>query len=227
MNGAADDPHQRRHSVAEEPSLISDPVARAEAEARNGLKQFDLGIKAIVDAVAKGKDFRLRPSLILALHREALNGISTRAGNWRPAGVGIEGSHHQPPGGHLVPELIEDLCHYVNEHWLVRSPIHLAAYVMWRLNWIHPFTDGNGRTSRVLSYVVLSIGIGYVLPGLPAIPDQIVENRRPYFEALEQADAAFMQDRVDVSAMEALIERLLAVQLTNVLKTAGSTPYGR
>ena len=50
------------------------------------------------------------------LHREALAGISSYAGNYRPAGVEIEGSKHQPPGAHLVPEFVEELCDYVNEH---------------------------------------------------------------------------------------------------------------
>jgi len=55
---------------------------------------------------------------------------------------------------------------------------------MWRLNWIHPFADGNGRTSRILSYVVLSIRSGALPPGTPTIPDLIVENRQPYFAAI-------------------------------------------
>jgi Fic family protein len=73
---------------------------------------------------------------------------------------------------------------------LQSTPIHLAAYLMWRLNWIHPFADGNGRTSRIISYVVLSIRAGAILPGTPTIPDQIVDNRKPYFDALDAADLA-------------------------------------
>jgi hypothetical protein len=108
--------------------------------------------------------FKLRPSLILGLQREALAGISSYAGNYRPGGVAIEGSKHEPVGAHLVPELVEEMCDYVNEHWEESTPIHLAAYLMWRLNWIHPFADGNGRTSRIISYVVLSIRAGAILP---------------------------------------------------------------
>jgi Fic family protein len=103
---------------------------------------------------------------------------------------------------HTVPELVEDMSDYVNGHWNESTPIHLAAYVMWRLNWIHPFADGNGRTSRVVSYVVLSIRAGAILPGMPTIPDQIVDNRKPYFDALEAADAACRDGRIDVSKME-------------------------
>src|ERR1700722_10495458 len=166
-------------NTAFENSLISDPQAKAEAEARNGLRQYDVGIQAIQTALERGS-FKLRPSLILSLHREALAGISMFAGNFRPAGVEIEGSKHRPPGAHLVPEMVEDLCDYVNDHWEASNAIHLGAYLMWRLNWVHPFADGNGRTSRILSYVVLSIRAGYVLPGAPTIPDLIKDHRSQY-----------------------------------------------
>jgi len=213
-------PNDKRDSRALEPELIADPYKKAEAEARNGLRQYDAGIRAIQQALDRGV-FKLRPSLILALHREALAGISSYAGNWRPAGVKIEGSKHQPPGAHLVPELVEELCDYVNDHWTEATPIHLGAYVMWRLNWVHPFADGNGRTSRITSYVVLSIRAGYVLPGTPTIPDQIVDSRVPYFEALDAADLAHRDGKVDVAKMEELIGSLLAHQLTNFYKSAG------
>jgi Fic family protein len=143
------------------------------------------------------------------------------AGNFRPAGVEIKGSKHEPPGAHLVPELIEEMSDYVNEHWINATPIHLGAYIMWRLNWIHPFADGNGRTSRILSYVVLSIRAGAVLPGTPTIPDQIVDNRNPYFDALDAADSAWRNGVVDLSKMEELLGSLLAQQLAGFYVSAG------
>jgi Fic family protein len=209
-----------RDSQALEPELIRDPQARAEAEARNGLRQYDAGIQAVQAALERGS-FKLRPSLILALHREALAGISIFAGNFRPAGVRIEGSKHEPAGAHLVPELVEEMCDYVNDRWDQSTPLHLAAYLMWRLNWIHPFADGNGRTSRIVSYVVLSVRAGAVLPGTPTIPDQIVDNRAPYFAALDAADEAWRQGVVDVSRMEELLAAQLAKQLTSFYKAAG------
>jgi Fic family protein len=212
---------KKRDSRALEPELIADPQQRAEAEARNGLRQYDFGIQAVQTALDR-KATKLRLSLILALHREALAGISVFAGNFRPAGVEIQGSKHEPPGAYLVPGLVEELCDYVNDNWDSSTPIHLAAYVMWRLNWIHPFADGNGRTSRILSYVVLSIRAGFVLPGTPTIPDQIVDNRVPYFEALDAADDAYSKGGIiDVSKMEVLIGTLLATQLAGFYRTAG------
>jgi Fic family protein len=216
----ASEKSEKRNSRALEPLLITDPQARAEAEARNVLRQYDAGVAAIHTALERGS-FKLRPSLILTLHREALAGISLFAGNFRPADVEIQGSRHQPVGAHRVPELVEDLCDYVNDHWEPNTPIHLASFVMWKLNWIHPFADGNGRTSRIVSYVVLSIRAGAVLPGTPTIPDQIVDNRNPYFEALDAADAAWREGKIDVSRMEDLLGALLARQLTGFYRAVG------
>ena len=143
------------------------------------------------------------------------------AGNYRPAGVAIQGSKHEPPGAHVVPELIEEMCDYVNDSLERQYAIHLAAYVMWRLNWIHPFADGNGRTSRIVSYLVLSIRAGTFLPGTPTIPDYIVDNRKPYFDALDAADTAFSDGNIDVSLMENLLSALLAKQLTSFYEFAG------
>jgi fido (protein-threonine AMPylation protein) len=88
---------------------------------------------------------------------------------------------------------------------------------MWRLNWIHPFSGGNGRTSRAISYLILCARLGYRLVGTTTIPEQIVANRQPYYAALDAADAAFAVGRIDVTAMEALLGQMLAVQLSSVL----------
>lgn len=219
MNGGI----EKRDSRALEPQLVVDELRKAEIEALNGLRQYDAGME-VVRSTLDGRPFRLRPSLVLMLHREALQGLSMYAGNFRPGGVEIQGSKHQPPPAHLVPELIEEMCDYVTDGWDRSSPIHLAAYLMWRLNWIHPFADGNGRTSRILSYVVLSIRAQTVLPGTPTIPDQIVARRSPYFEALDAADAAWEKGRIDVSAMEELLSGMLAVQLKSFYDSAGGRP---
>lgn len=216
----AETDNDRRDSKALEPELIKDPQERAKAEARNGLRQYDAGVKAIQTALER-PSFKLRPSLILGLQREALQGISLYAGNFRPGGVKIEGSKHEPVGAHLVPELVEEMCDYVNDNWEKSTPLHLGAYIMWRLNWIHPFADGNGRTSRITSYVVLSIRAGYLLPGSPTIPDQIVDNRNPYFDALDAADAAWKGGKVDVLKMEELLGNLLARQLASFYQSVG------
>ncbi|MCC7046579.1 MAG: Fic family protein [Alphaproteobacteria bacterium] len=211
----------RRHSVPLDADLIADANARAEAETRNGLRQYDQTIQYVESFIGpESRPFRLRPSIILDLHRTALQGISSYAGNYRPADVRIEKSRHQPPPASSVPALLEDMCEYVNAHFESRSAIHLAAYVLWRLNWIHPFADGNGRTSRAIFYLVLCVRLGERLPGNHTIPEQIVHDRVPYFEALEAADTADRNGAVDVSSMETLIEGMLAKQLLAMIERA-------
>jgi Fic family protein len=211
---------EERHSEAYEPELISDPQEKARQEARNGLRQFDDAIEQIEYWLQPERPFKLRPSAIMRLNRFVLERISRYAGVFRPTEISIGGSKHFPPSPHRVPELIEDLCDYVNTNWN-RSPIHLASYILWKLNWIHAFMDGNGRTSRATSFVVLSVRLGYRLPGSPTIPDQISRDKQPYYRALELADSAFEnENKIDVSAMEELVGSLLANQLASVIRDA-------
>jgi Fic family protein len=135
--------------------------------------------------------------------------------------VTIQGTDHQPPPAPEVPSLVEEMCDYVNDSWMTSSPIHLASYLMWRINWIHPFSGGNGRTSRAVSYLVMCARLGYRLPGALTIPDQIVEHRDPYYAALDAADLAWTQGSLDVSVMEGLLSTLLARQLIGVHAAAG------
>jgi Fic family protein len=91
---------------------------------------------------------------------------------------------------------------------------------MWRMNWIHPFFGGNGRTARAVSYLVLCASLGFRLPGTTIIPDYIVTARAAYIDALQEADAAWDENRLDLSAMERLLESLMAKQLLNVIHQA-------
>jgi Fic family protein len=120
------------------------------------------------------------------------------------------------------------LCDYVNENWTGRTALHLAAYVLWRLNWIHPFADGNGRTSRAISYVVMSIKLDSILPGTPTIPEQIAADKGPYYDALEAADAVWQEKTaVDVSLLESMLERMLARQLVHAANEAAGKREGQ
>lgn len=215
---------QIRHSQAIDAEIIRDPELLARQEALNGLRQFDLVIRMVETFLdPERKPFRLRPSHLLSLHREALAGISAYAGNWRPSEIAIGGSKHQPPSAFEVPERIEELCDYINDKWNEKSAEHLASYVMWRLNWIHPFTDGNGRTSRAASYMILCVKLGYVLPGKNTIPDQIAAEKTPYYKALEAADKAWEERRViDLTEMKQLLDSMIAKQLFDILAASRS-----
>jgi Fic family protein len=213
-----------RHSVAEQLELITDPKEKARREAENGVRQYNLAVEIIRGHVKDDeRPFRLRSSTILRLHREVLDGIHALAGTYRNTPVKIGGSGHQPVDAFVVPEETEHLCEYVNDNWSAKSAIHLAAYVLWRLNWIHPFSDGNGRTARTVSYVVLSIKLDGLLPGVPTIPDQIASDKKPYYEALEVADEVWKTSNiVDVSKLEKMLEAMLAKQLVSAAAQAAN-----
>jgi Fic family protein len=198
--------------------LVLDPDEKAALEARNGLLQFDEVLSLIDQAKEEGK-FTLRPSVIQRLHRIAIQDIYTCAGNYRLAPVSIEGTSHHPPPPADVAEAVEQMCDYVNNNG-EKSPLHLSAYLMWRINWIHPFAGGNGRTSRAVSYLILGTRLGYRIPGTLTIPDQIVANRQPYYKALDCADAAWAGGALDVSVMEGLLSDMLAAQLLSILQAA-------
>ena len=108
---------EERHSRAFEIELISDPDQKARQEAKNGLRQFDEVLELINYWLQPERPFKLRLSAILSLHRRALEGISSFAGVFRPGGIEIKGRKHAPPGAHLVPENIEQMCDYINENW--------------------------------------------------------------------------------------------------------------
>lgn len=112
------------------------------------------------------------------------------------------------------------MCSYVNEHWKDKNAVHLCAYVLWKLNWIHPFSDGNGRTARAAAYVVLSTKLDSLLPGSPTIPEQIAGDKEPYYNALEAADLALKKGSIDVSDLEKMLEGMLAKQLLSAAKEA-------
>ncbi len=118
------------------------------------------------------------------------------------------------------------MCGYVNDHWNNMSAVHLCAYVLWKLNWIHPFSDGNGRTARAIAYVVLSIKLDSLLPGAPTIPEQIAVDKAPYYTALEAADFVLKSGQIDVSKLENMLEGMLAKQLLNAAKEASGETGG-
>lgn len=212
-----------RHTISSEAPFVEDELARAALEAENTLLQFDEVLDWIDATVRDGRIFRLRPSMILGLHRTAMTGVHPQAGTFRNAGVEIGGSRHAPPHEGLVAAKVEDLCDWINRNWKAKSAIELCAYVMWRLNWIHPFADGNGRTTRAVAYLVLCVKAGARLPGWPTIPEQIAADKAPYYNALEAADVAADEEDTDLSAMKSLLEDYLQKQLAAVLEAATST----
>ena len=128
----------RRDSKPKSHVLYENYEQKAKLEARNGLLQFDEVIR-IISEVERGNNFKLSPSTIRLFHKIAIKDIYSCAGNYRTTQVLINGTDHQPPLCDDVPTYIKEMCDLVNNMWNTSSPVHLASYVMWRINWIHPF----------------------------------------------------------------------------------------
>lgn len=105
------------------------------------------------------------------------------------------------------------MCEYLSSNWELKSSVHLSAYVLWRINWVHPFSDGNGRTARVVANLILCAHAKKELPGDLTIPEQIARNKKPYYKALEAADFELKKGKIELSALEELLNSLLANQL--------------
>lgn len=215
-----------RHSEAESASLLTDENDIARREAINALRQTDRIKEIVLSALHGDRPFRLRPSLIQNLNRCAIDGLNAYAGNWRPASVGISGSKHQPPEAHLVAELVEELCDFVNDQWQSNSAVKLSAFALWRINWIHPFSDGNGRTARAVAHVIMCIRLGAFFPGEKTIPEQILQHRDQYYHALEAADTAYSKLGLHpdvVVELEDMLAGMLAAQLKDAYTAATSS----
>lgn len=84
--------------------------------------------------------------LLWALNHVAVANISQFGGRFRREPIYV--GNHRPPHFNEVDDWMDRLISTVQENWYVWTPTELAAYGLWRLNWIHPFIEGNGRTAR-------------------------------------------------------------------------------
>ena len=114
------------------------------------------------------------------IHQLVLKEIDDKnVGKYRSENVAIMGATHTPPDHLIVPELMEKLIlNY--QKWNKYHPIIKAALIHGELVKIHPFIDGNGRTSRLVMNLSL-MNSGY----LPVIIKK--ENRLEYYNALDKA----------------------------------------
>ncbi|MDZ4289533.1 MAG: Fic family protein [Prosthecobacter sp.] len=116
---------------------------------------------------------------IKSLHQLILKGIDDdNAGRYRTINVRIAGARHLPPDQVLIPELMERFITWYREEAMSLHPVERAARVHSDFVKIHPFVDGNGRTSRLLMNLEL-MKAGYPAAVLP------VEKRLAYYEALD------------------------------------------
>lgn len=177
---------------------------------RNLARQYDLLINCIEIGIIQGvRSFD--KFLLWSLNAAAVANISQFGGRFREEPVYLK--DHKPPHFEKVPHLMDQFISTVQENWFVWSEFALASYVLWRLNWIHPFIEGNGRTARAACYFVICVKSGGLLGGGIILPERIRHDRSPYYEALSEADRAWENGDLNFPRMEEYISRLLDEQV--------------
>jgi len=167
-------------------------------EMKNHAEAIDFLEEAI-----KSRD--LTEGLIKELHATLFLGIELFAGaeSIKPGAYKIKDNHvltlsgeiHHYVPAILVPEEMEKLITWYNENKLKMHPVELAALFHHKLVAIHPFTDGNGRISRLcMNYILMQKGY----------PPAIIRNerRKEYYLALEQADKGNPKAFIELVANE-------------------------
>lgn len=179
-------------------------------EVSNGNRQYDF-LKSIVHAAVAIQRPFLSEHVIKALNFQAITCLHTNAGEYRPCKVVV--GNHEPPAHYRVDALMEDFVNLTNRNWDSTDPVALAAFVLWRLNYIHPFINGNGRTARAASYFVLCVKLGGWLPGKTILPELIRRERPVYVQALQAADQSYANGNLDLKELHALLSKLLQEQI--------------
>jgi Fic family protein/DNA-binding XRE family transcriptional regulator len=136
------------------------------------------------------KDSVLTKRELLSIHNLILRGINQiEAGRFRRIQVMIQGSSHLPPPPYLVEKQMEDYFIWYERNRGNLHPVVLAAEMHERLVTIHPFIDGNGRTSRLIMNMIL-LQNGLVIANMKG--DNI--SRYAYYEALDEVQSSGKKD---------------------------------
>lgn len=187
--------------------------AYRELEISNGARQYDFLRSLVSASLAVNKPF-LSAQILMALNFQAIACLHINAGEYRPCEVSV--GNHKPPEQYRVSALMDDFIHTVNRVWESTDAVTLCAFVLWRLNFIHPFINGNGRTARAASYFVLCVKAQAWLSSMTILPELLRRDSSEYVMALRHADESYKAGAPDLSPLHTLIVRLLKEQLTPI-----------
>lgn len=175
-------------------------------------RQYELLTNCIEIGLKKGPS-SFDKYLLWALNHVAVANISQFGGRFRKEPIYV--GNHRPPHCNDVDEWMDRFISTAQENWFIWTATELAAYGLWRLNWIHPFVEGNGRTARAACYFLLCVRSGALLHGRKIVPERIRESREEYEAALIAADRAWDEGNLDFSRMEDYLAGLLQAQLAD------------
>ena len=196
---------QETSLVVNEGVTISGKSMREHLEAINHAQAIGF-IKDIAN-----DNIEISERLIKEIHSIILHSIDRdNAGKYRNVPVMISGSTHMPPQPYLIePQMEAFIAEYKKKATNDEHPVIIAAYLHDELVKIHPFIDGNGRTSRLLmNLYLLSKGFVVSLKG-----DN--DSKRDYYMALEKSHTT--NDPIDFYTLVAENEKGALVRYFSVL----------
>ncbi len=146
-------------------------------EAKNHQEALDY----LYELIEKDKHNTFSENLIRSLNQIIQQNIDREwAGKYRNSGVIIGGADHKPPEAIEVPRLMSKLLKWYSNN-KEKHPVELASIIHHKLVNIHPFFDGNGRTSRLVMNIIL------MQSGFPLVVI-LKSDRQRYYTALASAD---------------------------------------
>jgi Fic family protein len=182
-----------------------------------------------IEANYANPDFRILEGTVREMNRIILEGIEeNELGAYRKGQVVVQHSKTKeivftPPAAYDVPILVRELVDYLAQDKIV-SPVLEAGIAHYELVRIHPFTDGNGRTSRALAILVL-YRKRYDVRRIFSVEDYADTHPTEYYGALRAADhegnpSSFLEFFAEAMAVELskVKDRLLSVSLDKELR---------
>ncbi len=138
------------------------------------------------DEISNYKPYSVKS--LLGAHGSLMKGLVANPGKWRSTNVGVfQGDRvtHTAPQAKLVPGLMDDLFKYLKAD-KETHPLILSAVFHYEVEFIHPFTDGNGRIGRLWQSVLLCRF--HPLFEFTPVESVVRERQADYYESLGLSD---------------------------------------
>jgi len=164
-----------------------EPTTKAEQEVLNYFN--------VLNQLNKYSDKIITKNTILSVHRDLTKDLLKNPeyeGKFRDTLVYIGNPHtkevnHVPPAAYKVPDLVEELLDWLNNSTDEMYPVIIAGILHYELVRIHPFVDGNGRTSRLMATLILSTH-KFNISDYFTLDEYYNQDRQAYVDALKSAD---------------------------------------
>jgi Fic family protein len=166
---------------------------------RNMSEQMIVNNYEVMQWITKNKNTALTPQLILDIHQTITNKTLTEKGEegaFRKSDdihivdVQTGAVVHTPPGHKQIKRLIKEFCVFANDERkedFFLHPISKSIIIHFLIGYIHPFTDGNGRTARALFYWYL-VKKGYWLIEYMSVSRIILNSKGQYARAYQHTE---------------------------------------